>query len=151
MTFAVVTTFHAMGYQTYASRMIDTFLTNWPREVTLYAYPQDCTVTQLAANLVVRDLHTSIPKLVQFKQQWQSDPRARGEVAAARAVDLHRRGAQDQRREVRQEGDPSAVRRRSARRRNRRRSLRPRRRLPHPPRYPIFDESGKQSVSKGLS
>ena len=83
MTFAVVTTFHAQGYHVYASRMIDTFLMNWPQEVTLYAYPQDCAVSQSAANLVTRDLHASIPNLVQFKQRWQSDPRARGEVALA--------------------------------------------------------------------
>lgn len=79
--YAVVTTFHAAGYDKYASRMIDTFLQNWPQTITLLAYPQDCTVTQQAPNLVVRDLHASIPELVAFKQQWQNDPRACGEVA----------------------------------------------------------------------
>lgn len=81
MTYAVVTTFHAQGYQQYASRMIDTFLANWPREIMLYVYAQDCGVTQTADNLVVRDLHATIPELVAFKQRWGSDPRARGEVA----------------------------------------------------------------------
>ena len=38
------------------------------------------------------------------------------QVAAARAVDLHRRGAEDERRQVRQEGAPRPVRRRRARR-----------------------------------
>lgn len=81
MTYAVVTTFHAQGYEQYASRMIDTFLANWPREIMLYVYAQDCGVTQTADNLVVRDLHATIPELVAFKQRWGSDPRARGEVA----------------------------------------------------------------------
>lgn len=79
--YAVVTTFHSQGYDQYASRMIDTFLANWPRDITLYAYAQDCTVTQQAPNLVVRDLHATIPELVAFKQQWQNDPRACGLVA----------------------------------------------------------------------
>ena len=41
---------------------------------------------------------------------------ARRQVAAARAVDVHRRGAEDERRQVRQEGAARAVRRRRARR-----------------------------------
>jgi hypothetical protein len=36
--YAVLTTFHAAGYEKYASRMIDTFLQNWPQEVDLYVY-----------------------------------------------------------------------------------------------------------------
>ena len=40
--------------------------------------------------------------------------RARGQVAAPGAVDLHRRGTEDERRQVRQEGAPRAVRRRRA-------------------------------------
>jgi hypothetical protein len=79
--YAVLTTFHASGYQQYASRMIDTFLQNWPAEVDLYAYAEDCNVTQSAPNLHVRDLHASSPELVTFKQRWGADPRARGEVA----------------------------------------------------------------------
>lgn len=81
MKYDVVTTFHAQGYDKYARRMIDTFLANWPREIDLAVYPQDCTVNQTAPNLIVRDLHNSIPELVAFKQRWQVDPRARGEVA----------------------------------------------------------------------
>lgn len=83
--FAVVSTFHEAGYHKYASRMIDTFLVNWPKAVTLYAYPQDHTITQTATNLVVRDLHRSVPELVAFKQRWGTDPRARGEVATGPA------------------------------------------------------------------
>lgn len=78
---AVVTTFHPAGYDQYARRMIDTYLANWPREYTLHAYAQDCTVEQQAANLVVHDLHSTIPELVAFKTRYQNDPRARGEVA----------------------------------------------------------------------
>ena len=53
MKYAVVTTFNASGYDRYASRMIDTFLQNWPQEVDLYVYTEDCTITQSAPNLPV--------------------------------------------------------------------------------------------------
>jgi hypothetical protein len=79
--FAVVTTFNQAGYDKYASRMIDTFLKSWPREVDLYVYTEDCTITQSASNLHVRDLHALSPEIVAFKQRWGPDPRARGEVA----------------------------------------------------------------------
>jgi hypothetical protein len=78
---AVLTTFHAEGYNKYARRMIQTFLQNWPATVNLIVYPQDCTVHEHAPNLDIRDLHASVPELVTFKNRWQSDPRARGEVA----------------------------------------------------------------------
>jgi hypothetical protein len=41
MKYAVVTTFNASGYDRYASRMIDTFLQNWPKEIDLYVYTED--------------------------------------------------------------------------------------------------------------
>lgn len=83
--FAVVTTFHSAGYQKYASRMIDTFLQNWPKDIELYAYAEDCAVTQTAPNLTVMDLHAASPELVAFKQRWGNDPRARGLVATGPA------------------------------------------------------------------
>lgn len=83
--FSVVTTFHQAGYHKYARRLIQTFLQNWPKEVTLMAYPEDHAILEAADNLIVRDLHSSSPELVAFKQQWALDPRARGEVATGPA------------------------------------------------------------------
>ena len=80
-TFSVVTTFNQSGYDRYASRMIDTFLQNWPSEVDLWVYAEDCKVTQQHPRLHVMDFHASVPELVAFKQRWSQDPRARGEVA----------------------------------------------------------------------
>jgi len=85
MKYAVVTTFNASGYQRYASRMIDTFLQNWPQEIDLYIYTEDCVIQQNAPNLHVRDLHAVSPEIVAFKQRWGSDPRARGLVATGTA------------------------------------------------------------------
>jgi hypothetical protein len=83
--YAVVTTFNQAGYDKYASRMIDTFLKSWPSAVDLYVYTEDCTITQSASNLHVRDLHALSPEIVAFKQRWGPDPRARGEVATGPA------------------------------------------------------------------
>lgn len=79
--FSVVTTFHSNGYDQYAKRLIQTFLQNWPQDVTLMVYPEDHVIQESASNLIVRDLHTSSPELVTFKQRWSRDPRARGMVA----------------------------------------------------------------------
>ena len=38
--FAVVTTFNESGYNKYGRKMIETYVKNWPKEVTLYLYPE---------------------------------------------------------------------------------------------------------------
>jgi hypothetical protein len=77
----VVTTFHRAGYEKYGSRMIETFLKNWPQAVELHVYAEDCDIQQHASNLVVHDLHQRVPALVKFKQQYQADLRATGRLA----------------------------------------------------------------------
>ena len=79
--FSVVTTFHQQGYEKYAQRLLQTFQANWPQQVTMLAYPEDCQVQESYSNLQVRDLHASSPELVAFKKRWGDDPRARGLVA----------------------------------------------------------------------
>jgi len=76
--FSVVTTFNQDGYLKYGSRMIDTFLTNWPSDVVLYVYAEDCVITQTAPNLIVMAMPQ---ELVQFKQQWAGVPKANGDVS----------------------------------------------------------------------
>ena len=79
--FSVVTTFNADGYQRYGQRMIQTFLANWPTEVTLVVYAEGCAVQESAVNLQVHDLHQSSAALVAFKQQWKNIPKANGDVS----------------------------------------------------------------------
>lgn len=76
--FSVVTTFHRAGYEKYGSRMIDTFIANWPQQVHLYVYAEDCAVTQSAPNLTVYDLHERCSNLVAFKNKYRDDLRATG-------------------------------------------------------------------------
>ena len=82
MKISVVTTFHQAGYDHYGKRMIDTFIKNWPSEVTLYVYAENCQVTESAPNLIVRDLHQASPELVKFKETWKNVPKANGDVSA---------------------------------------------------------------------
>lgn len=79
--YAVVTTFHAKGYDQYAQKFIKTFLEMWPKEVTLYAYAENTTILENADNLVKRDLHLSSSELVAFKEKWKNVPKANGDVS----------------------------------------------------------------------
>jgi hypothetical protein len=81
MTFTVVTTFHKKGYETYGRRMIETFLKNWPNDVILVVYAEDCTVTESAPNLIVRDI-AQVEELTTFKNKWRNVPKANGDVSA---------------------------------------------------------------------
>jgi hypothetical protein len=79
--YAVVTTFHAKGYNQYAQKFLKTFNEMWPKEVTLYAYAEDCKVDDFSPNIVTRDLHGSSPELVKFKETWKNVPKANGDIS----------------------------------------------------------------------
>jgi hypothetical protein len=79
--FAVVTTFHQAGLEQYGQRMIDSFIKEWPKEVVLYVYAEDCNPIANSSNVVVRDLHQSSLPLVNFKNQWRSVAKANGDVS----------------------------------------------------------------------
>jgi hypothetical protein len=79
--YAIVTTFHAKGYEQYAQKFIQTFIDTWPKDIMLYAYAENCKVHESATNLTVLDLHRESPELVAFKQQWSNVPKANGDVS----------------------------------------------------------------------
>jgi hypothetical protein len=78
--YTVITTFNSQGYKQYGQRMIQTFLANWPADVTLVVYAEGCTVTETAPNLIVQDLD-QVPELAAFKRQWSGVPKANGDVS----------------------------------------------------------------------
>lgn len=82
MKISVVTTFHKAGYEKYGKKMIQTFIQNWPSDVKLYVYAEECEVAESAPNLVVRNLHTASPELVAFKNKWKNVPKANGDVSS---------------------------------------------------------------------
>ena len=82
MTISVVTTFHAKGLQQYGQRMIDSFIDNWPEEVKLHVYAEDCNPRIKDHNrIILYDLHSSVPNLVAFKNTWKDVPKANGDVS----------------------------------------------------------------------
>ena len=81
MKLSVITTFNQDGYRRYGQRMIQTFLENWPTDVMLYVYAEDCEIKESATNLTVLDLCQSSPELVAFKTKWASVPKANGDVS----------------------------------------------------------------------
>jgi hypothetical protein len=82
MKYTVVTTFNAEGYNSYGSRMIQTFLATWPKDVLLRVYAEGCQVPISAPNLEVLNLETASPELVAFKNTWRNVPKANGDVTA---------------------------------------------------------------------
>ena len=78
---AIVTTFNKSGLRKYAQKMIDSYAQTWPKEVTLYAYAEDCEPVAPYENVTVRDLHESSQPLVEFKQTWGKVPKANGDVS----------------------------------------------------------------------
>lgn len=80
--FAVVTTFHAEGLNLYGQRMIDTFCKNWPSEVTLYLYPENCDPSIPDASRIMIKPLEHVKELVTFKNRWQNVPKANGDVSA---------------------------------------------------------------------
>jgi hypothetical protein len=80
MKYTVITTFNAAGYETYGRKMIQTFLENWPKDVMLEVYAENCTVNETADNLIVRDLN-QVAELTAFKTKWQDVPKANGNVS----------------------------------------------------------------------
>ena len=79
--YAVVTTFHAKGYEQYAQKFIKTFLKTWPQSVVLYVYTEDCKIAETGVNLIVRDLHSASQPLVDFKNKSKNVPKANGDVS----------------------------------------------------------------------
>jgi len=80
MKYTVVTTFNESGYKQYGQRMIQTFLQNWPQEVTLVIYAEACAVEESAPNLVVYDIAVA-DALTTFKTAWAGVPRANGDIS----------------------------------------------------------------------
>jgi len=79
---SVVTTFNQAGYEKYGQRMIRTFLQNWPANVILHVYSENCTVKENAPNLHVHDLHAESQDLVNFKKKWATIPYANGDITS---------------------------------------------------------------------
>lgn len=86
--FAVVTTCHAAGYQSYGQRMVETFDQFWPADVPLLLYYEGFRPEPASPRVIERDLVTSCPDLAAFKQRHVNNPRAHGAVKPWRRLRL---------------------------------------------------------------
>ena len=82
MKIAVVTTFHPEGLKQYAQRMINTFCENWPKEVTLHIYPEECNPMIRDHNHITLFALQDVAELTEFKKKWKDVPKANGDVSA---------------------------------------------------------------------
>jgi len=79
--YSVVTTFHAKGYDQYAQKFLQTFIKNWPKEIMLNVYSEDCKINESSSNLQVFDLHLTSSELVAFKNRWKDVAKANGDIS----------------------------------------------------------------------
>ena len=82
MKITVVTTFHQDGLQKYGQRMIDTFLKNWPLDVQLFLYPENCSPVVNSLDRVTIIPLENVSELTNFKNKWKNVPKANGDVSA---------------------------------------------------------------------
>ena len=82
MKIAVVTTFHEEGLKKYGQKMINTFCENWPAEVVLHIYPENCNPGIRDHSHVTLKRLEELPDLMAFKDRWQNVPKANGDVSA---------------------------------------------------------------------
>lgn len=81
MKIAVVTTFNGAGLQKYAQNMINTFCANWPAEVTLHLYPEECNPAINDHQHVTLKRLEEVAELAAFKEKWKNVPKANGDVS----------------------------------------------------------------------
>ena len=84
--FAVVTTCHAAGYETYGRTMIETYLAHWPAEVPLLLYHEGFEPPAAPGRIEAHDLVAASPGLVDFKRRHAANPRANGQRPRWRRV-----------------------------------------------------------------
>jgi len=87
--FAVVTTFNEDGMNLYGQNMIDSFEKNWPEEIDLYVYAENCAPLHTKTNIHIRNLMEN-PGIVKFKAKWKDVPKANGKENPKGRVDSHK-------------------------------------------------------------
>jgi hypothetical protein len=74
--YTVVTSFHQPGLEQYGQRMIDSFESNWPKEVDLYVCAENCQPQSTRANTKIIDLLAENANLQTFIARHKNNPMA---------------------------------------------------------------------------
>src|SRR5690625_3826642 len=89
--FAVVSTCHADGYESYGREMLATFDRHWPRSVKLHFYAEGFTPDTDSNRIQLYDLEESCPDLVAFKKRHAGNDLAHGRTCTIkRRLDINR-------------------------------------------------------------
>lgn len=80
MKYSVVTTFHQPGLEQYGQRMIDSLEKNWPADVDLYVYAENCQPRVSKPNTHVIDLLADSADLRNFLERHRNNPMAHGKA-----------------------------------------------------------------------
>jgi hypothetical protein len=77
----VVTSFHASGFAQYGRAFLESFVSHWPDNYSLWVYAEDFDLEPPDSRIKVFDLHATIPSLHQFKRRHAIQPMASGQTA----------------------------------------------------------------------
>lgn len=78
MKYTVITTFHEEGLKLYGQRMIDTFEKNWPANVDLVVYAENCQPRTIRPNTRVLDILQVSDSCRNFVDRHKNNPEAHG-------------------------------------------------------------------------
>jgi hypothetical protein len=77
--YAIVTTFNRDGYDLYGRKMLDAFLTHWPKSQKIIVYAEGFKLDQNHEDtrILIKDL-TAVRDLMLFKKRHENNPKANG-------------------------------------------------------------------------
>lgn len=81
MKYAVISTFNDDGLKKYGQRMINSYMLNWPKEVILHLYPEECNPAISNHERVTLKRLEEVQPLMNFKNRWKDVPKANGDVS----------------------------------------------------------------------
>lgn len=82
MSYIFVTTFNKSGYDLYGKKMLNAFLTYWPKDQSIVVYTENVALDnnlKQDPRIVVKDL-LLVPGLLAFKERHKNNPQANGYV-----------------------------------------------------------------------
>jgi len=78
----VVTTFHKPGLNLYGQRFLDSFAKRVDKRIKMMVYAENCDPVNPDPNqITILKSEHSLPKLTEFKQRWQDEPKANGDIS----------------------------------------------------------------------
>ena len=78
----VISSFNKKGLNSYGQRMIDTFSSNWPKDIELVIYAENCnpSISQHKRRITIIDQNKEVEDLLEFKRRWSKSLKAKSSV-----------------------------------------------------------------------